>query len=76
MTFLACRPFRQRKHKNDVIVTSYIKICQILKFKSKDHTKQTLYAIFYASRVKNKRFLRVFKSPVRIDLNGSKTYKC
>ena len=52
MTFLAFRPFRRRKHRNDVIVTSYIKI---LKLKSKDITSKTLDAKFYASRIKNKR---------------------
>ena len=40
------------KTQNDVIVTSYIKISQILKLKSKDNTRQTLYTRFYASRVK------------------------
>ena len=55
MRFLAFRPFRRRKHRNDVIVTSYIKILQILNLKSKDNTKQTLHAKFYASRVRNKR---------------------
>ena len=78
MTFLAFRPFRWRKHRNDVIVTSYIKILQILKLKSKDNTKQTAHAKFYASRVKNKRirggirpppqFWSVFKTPVKIGL--------
>ena len=52
MTFLAFRPFHQRKHRNDVIVMSYIKISQILKLKSKDITSKTLYAKFYASRIK------------------------
>ena len=52
MTFLAFRPFRRRKHRNDVIVTSYIKISQILKLKSKDITSKTLHAKFYASRIK------------------------
>ena len=67
------------KHKNDVIVTSYIKMLQILKLKSKDNTRETLYAKFYASRVKNKRIrngennlppqvLSVFKSPGKIGL--------
>ena len=51
MTFLAFRPFRRRKHRNDVIVTSYIKILQILKLKSKDNTKQTLHAKFYVDRL-------------------------
>ena len=55
MTFLAFRPFRRRKHRNDVIVTSYIKILQILKLKSKDSTKQTLHAKLYTSGIKNKR---------------------
>ena len=58
MTFLAFRPFRRRKHRNDVIVTSYIKILQILNLKSKDNTKQTLHPKFYASRVKKKRIRR------------------
>ena len=52
MTFLAFRPFRRRKHRNDVIVTSYIKISQILKLESKDITSKTLHAKFYASRIK------------------------
>ena len=52
MTFLAFRPFCRRKHRNDVIVTSYIKISQILKLKSKDITSKTLHAKFYASRIK------------------------
>ena len=52
MTFLDFRPFRHRKHRNDVIVTSYIKISQILKLKSKDITSKTLHAKFYASRIK------------------------
>ena len=77
MTFLAFRPFRHRKHRNDVIVTSYIKILQILKLKSKDITSKTLHAKFYASRIKNKRIRRgvnkirvwsVFKSPAKIRL--------
>ena len=80
MTFLAFRPFRQRKHRNDVIVTSYIKILQILKLKSNDNPKQTLHAKVYASRVKNKRIRKgvkyappppvssVFKSLVKIGL--------
>ena len=55
MTFLAFKSFRCRKHRNDVIVTSYIKISQILKLKSKDITSKTLHAKFYASRIKNKR---------------------
>ena len=54
MTFLAFRPVHRRKHRNDVIVTSYIKISQILKLKSKDITSKTLHAKFYASRIKNK----------------------
>ena len=81
MTFLAFRPFRRRKHRNDVIVTSYIKILQILKLKSKDITSKTLHAKFYASRIKNKRIRRggkirppqvwsVFKSPGKIGLNN------
>ena len=52
MTFLAFWPFRRRKHRNVVIVTSYIKILHILKLKSKDNTKQTENAKFYAFRVK------------------------
>ena len=52
MTFLAFRPFRRQKHRNDVIVTSYIKISRILKLKSKDITSKTLHAKFYASRIK------------------------
>ena len=79
MTFLVFRPFRRRKHRNDVIVTSYIKISQILKLKSKDITSKTLHAKFYASRIKNKRIRRgvkyassrvcsVFKSPDKIGL--------
>ena len=79
MTFLAFRPFRRRKHRNDVIVTSYIKISQILKLKSKDITSKTLHAEFYASRIKNNRIRRgvkyasprvwsVFKSPGKIGL--------
>ena len=55
LTFLAFRPFRRRKHRNDVIATLYTKILQILKLKSKDNTKQTLQAKFCASGVKNKR---------------------
>ena len=81
MTFLAFRPFGRRKHRNDVIVTSYIKILQILKLKSKDITSKTLHAKFYASRIKNKRIRgggvkyappqvwSVFKSPGKIGLN-------
>ena len=42
-------------------MTSYIKILQILKLKSKDNTKQTLHAKFYTSRVKNKRIRRGVK---------------
>ena len=42
MTFLAFRPFRRGKHRNDFIVTSYIKISQILKLKSKDITKRNV----------------------------------
>ena len=61
MTFLAFRPFCRRKHRNDVIVTSYIKISQILKLKSKDITSKTLHAKFYASRIKNKRIRRGVK---------------
>ena len=79
MTFLAFRPIRRRKHKNDVIVTSYIKISQILKLKSKNITSKTLHAKFYASRIKSKRIRRgakirpprvwsVFKSPGKIGL--------
>ena len=58
MTFLAFRPIRQRKHRNDVTVTSYIKISQILKLKSKDITSKTLHAKFYDSRIKSKRISR------------------
>ena len=77
---LAFRPFHRRKNRNDVIVTSYIKISQILKLKSKDITSKTLHAKFYASRIKNKRIRRgggvkyaprvwsVFKSPGKIGL--------
>ena len=79
MTFLAFRQFRQEKHRNDVIVTSYIKISQILKLKSKDITNKTLHAKFYAFRIKNKqirtgvkyashRVWSVFKSPGKIGL--------
>ena len=56
--FLTFRPFRQQKHRNDVIVMSYIKILKILNLKSKDNTKQTLHEKFYASRVKNKQIRR------------------
>ena len=53
---------------------------QILKLKSKDNTKQTLHAKFYASRVKTSefgggkirpppQFWSVFKSTVKIGLN-------
>ena len=52
MTFLAFEPFCWWKHKNDIIVTSYIKIPQILKLTSKDNTRQTLHTKFYALRVK------------------------
>ena len=52
MTFLAFRPFRRQKHRNYIIVTSYIKISQILILKSKDITSKTLHAKFYASRIK------------------------
>ena len=80
MTFLALRPISRRKHRNDVIVTSYVKISQILKLKSKDITSKTLHAKFYASRIKNKRNRRggvkyaprvwsVFKSPGMIGLS-------
>ena len=62
------------KHRNDVIVTSYIKISQILELKSNDNTRQTLHTKFYASRVKNKRIrggirppgLACIKSPGKI----------
>ena len=54
MTFLAFRPFRQRKHRIEVIVTSYIKISQILKLKSKDITSKTPHAKFYDSRIKKR----------------------
>ena len=78
MTFLAFRTFQRQKHRNDVIVTSYIKIYHILKLKSKDNTSKTLHAKFYASRIKNKRIRgvnyapwvwSVFKSPGKIGLN-------
>ena len=59
-------------------MTSYIKISQILKLKSKDITSKTLHAKFYASRIKYKRIRRgvkytprvwsVFKSPGKIGL--------
>ena len=78
MTFLAFKPFRRRKHRNDVLVTSYIRISQLSKLKSKDITSKTLHAKFYASRIKNKRIRRgakyaprvwsVFKSPGKIGL--------
>ena len=78
MMFLAFRPFRRRKHRNDVIVTSYIKISQIQKLKSKDITSKTLHAKFYASRIKTSelgggkirppRVCSVFKSPGKIGL--------
>ena len=64
------------KTQNDVIVTSYIKILQILKLKWKDRTSQNLHAKFYASWVKNKRITPpplpgpgVFKSPGKIALS-------
>ena len=77
---LTFRPFRQQKHRNDVIVTSYIKILKLLNLKSKDNTKQTLQEKFYASRVKKSklegskirpqpRFWSVFKSPVKIGIS-------
>ena len=80
MTILAFRPFRRQKHRNDDIVTSYIKILQILKLKSKDIISKTLHAKFYASRIKDKRIRgggvkyapwvwSVFKSPGKIGLN-------
>ena len=61
-------------------MTSYIKIKQILKLKSKDNTSKTLHAKFYVSRIKNKRIRRgevkyaprvwsVFKSPGKIGLS-------
>ena len=62
-------------------MTSYIKILQILKLKSKDITSKTLHAKFYASRIKNKRInggggakicpqvWSVFKSPGKIGLS-------
>ena len=78
MTFLAFRPFHRQKHRNDVIVRLYIKIEQTLKLKSKDNTKQTLHAKFYASMVKTSKlesgkirppqFWCVFKSRVKIGL--------
>ena len=63
-------------------MTSYIKISQGLKLKSKDITSKTLHTKFYASRIKNKRIRRgdkirsprvwsVFKSPGKIGLNPS-----
>ena len=52
MTLLAFRPFRRQKHRNDVIVTSYIKISQILILKSKEISSKTLHAKFSASRIK------------------------
>ena len=52
MTFLAFRPFHRQKHRTDVIVTSYIKISQILKLKTKDITSKTPHAKFYPSRIK------------------------
>ena len=51
------------KTKNDVIVTSYIKILQILKLKSKDNTRKTLYAKFYASRIKTSELGRGIRPP-------------
>ena len=76
MTFLAFRPFRRRKHRDDVIVTSYIKLSQILKLKSKDITSKTRHAKFYASRIKTSQLgggkispplvWSVFKSPGKI----------
>ena len=77
MMFLAFRLFRRRKHRNDVTVTSYIKISQILKLKSKDITSKTLHAKFYASMIKTSelgggkippRVWSVFKSPGKIGL--------
>ena len=60
------RPFHWWKHKNDVIVTSYIKISQILKLKLKDNTRRTVHTKFYASRVKIKRIRRGLKyTPVQ-----------
>ena len=51
MTFLAFRPFRpSREHRRHTL-------------KSKDNTKQTLHAKFYASRVKNKRVRGVKYAP-------------
>ena len=61
MTFVAFKPFRCQKHRNDIIMTSHIKISQILKLKSKDITSKTLHAKFYASRIKNKRIRRGVK---------------
>ena len=83
MTFLAFRLFRHRKHRNDVIMTSYIKISQILKLKSKDITSKTLHAKFYASRRKTSelaggkirplpRVWSVFKSPGKLGLRYHK----
>ena len=55
-------------------MTSYNKILQILKFKSKDNTRQTLQAKFHPSRVKNKQIRKgvqsLFKSPVKIGLRA------
>ena len=66
-------------------MTSYIKISQILKLKSKDITSKTLHAKFYASRIKNKRIKRgvkyappvwsVFKSQGKIGLKVRGTFK-
>ena len=85
--FLAFRPFHCRKHRNDVIVTSYIKISQILKLKSKDITSKTLHAKFYASRIKTSELggggkyapqwvWSVFKSPGKIGLNDREKGCC
>ena len=63
MTFLAFRSFRRRKYRNDIIVTSYIKILQILKLKSKDITSKTLLAKFYASRIKTSELGKIRPPP-------------
>ena len=78
MTFLAFRLFRRQKQRNDVIVTSHIKISQNLKLKSKDITSKTLHAKFYASKIKTSELggggvnmphvWSVFKSPGKIGL--------
>ena len=69
MMFLAFRPFHRRKHRNDIIVTSYIKILQIFNLKSKDNTKQTVHAIFYASGLKKQVNQEGVKYANAIDVN-------